>query len=109
MEINAAWKGLRKGRAESNFLLSCGDEKFFAAASVLVGRILTVRTSPAAPLSLFFGRENNSRRVFLILFCRRGNVFVEPLFEESRFEKKDLSFRPVFRLRFFVLLFHLLF
>ena len=44
MEIKAAWKGFRKGRAESNFLLSCGDEKFFAA-SVLVGRILIRRAA----------------------------------------------------------------
>ena len=52
MEINAAWKGLRKGRAESNFLLSCGDEKFFAAASVLVGRILIRRAAGNACMRL---------------------------------------------------------
>lgn len=38
-------QGTGKGQAESNFLLSCGDEKFFAAASVLVGRILIRRTA----------------------------------------------------------------
>jgi len=52
MEINAAWKGFRKGRAESNFLLSCGDEKFFAAASVLVGRILIRRAAGNACMRL---------------------------------------------------------
>jgi len=52
MEINAAWKGLRKGRAESNFLLSCGDENLLPAASVWAGRILIRRAAGNACMRL---------------------------------------------------------